>query len=175
MASLLATADEGYSFAGWTINGVEVSGGTEIDMEMIGPTTATASFTLNQYDLTTHAGIGGRIDGGVTYNHGDTVIVTALPDTGYSFDYWTLDGAEILGTETLEIEMIRDRNVSATFTLNTYTIVTQADTGGSIEGNGTFDYGSSVSLVALPDEGYSFAGWAIDGNSVAVVRRSVCK
>ena len=85
VASLLATADEGYSFAGWTIDGAEVSGGSEISLQMTGAKTATASFTFNQYDLVTSAGTGGTVSGAGTYDHGSVASLVATADEGYHF------------------------------------------------------------------------------------------
>ena len=92
MATLVATADVGYSFAGWTIDGAEVAGGPEIELEMTGAKTATASFTLNQYALTAHAGAGGTVSGAGTYDHGSMATLVATADEGYSFAGWTIDG-----------------------------------------------------------------------------------
>ena len=91
VASLVATADEGYSFAGWTIDGSEVSGGSEIDVEMTGAKTVTVSFSLNQYDLVTSAGTGGMVSGAGTYDHGSVASLVATADEGYSFAGWTID------------------------------------------------------------------------------------
>ena len=166
-AQLIATADEGYSFAGWTIDGVEVAGGPEMDLEVNGTKSVFASFVLNEYQLTHIPSIGGRIDGGVTYNHGETVIVTALPDIGYSFNYWTLDGVELSSSPSLEIEMTGPKAIFASFTLNQYELVASAGIGGTVSGAGTYDHGSVATLIAIVDEGYSFAGWTIDGAEVA--------
>ena len=38
-----------------------------------------------------------------------------------------------------------------------------AGTGGSVSGNGSFDHGSSATISATPETGYSFAGWTGDG------------
>ena len=104
----MATTDEGYSFAGWTINGAEVSGGTEIDVEMTGAQTVTALFSLNQYDLVTSAGTGGTVSGAGTYDHGSVVNLVATADEGYSFAGWTIDGAEISGGPEISLEMTGD-------------------------------------------------------------------
>ena len=105
VASLMATADEGYSFAGWTIDGAEVSGGTEISLQMTGAKTVTASFGLNQYDLVTHAGPGGTISGAGTYDHGSVAMLVATADEGYSFAGWTIDGTEVSGGTEIDVEM----------------------------------------------------------------------
>ena len=167
LATLVATADVGYSFAGWTIDGEEAAGGTEINLEVNGTKSVFASFVLNEYQLTHIPSIGGRIDGGVTYNHGETVIVTALPDIGYSFNYWILDGVELSSSPSLEIEMTGPKAVTASFTLNQYALTTSAGIGGTVSGAGTYAHGSVASLLATADEGYSFAGWTIDGVEVS--------
>ena len=41
----------------------------------------------------------------------------------------------------------------------TYSVVLKASTGGSVTGSGTFDEGESVTVTAIPSEGYMFAGW----------------
>ena len=105
VASLVATADEGYHFVGWTIDGAEVSGGSEIEVEMTGAKTVTTSFTLNQYDLVTSAGTGGTVSGAGTYDHGSVASLVATADEGYHFVGWTIDGAEVAGGTEIDVEM----------------------------------------------------------------------
>ena len=167
VASLVATADEGYSFAGWTINGAEVSGGTEIDVEMTGAKTVTALFSLNQYDLVTSAGTGGTVSGAGTYDHGSVASLVATADVGYSFAGWTIDGAEVSGGSEISLQMTGAKTVTALFSLNQYDLVTSVGTGGTVSGAGTYDHGSVARLVATADEGYSFAGWTINGAEVS--------
>ena len=123
MATLVATADEGYSFVGWTIDGVSVTGGTEISVEMTGAKTATASFTLNQYELVASAGIGGTVSGAGTYDHGSVATLVATVDEGYSFAGWTIDGAEVTGGTEISVEMTGAKTATASFTLNQYELV----------------------------------------------------
>ena len=123
----MATADEGYSFAGWTIDGAEVSGGSEIDVEMTGAKTVTASFGLNQYELITHAGTGGTVSGAGTYDHGSVASLVATADEGYSFAGWTIDGAEVSGGSEIDVEMTGAKTVTASFGLNQYELITHAE------------------------------------------------
>ena len=166
VASLVATVDEGYHFAGWTIDGTEVTGGTEIEVEMTGDVNATASFTLNQYELITHAGTGGMVSGAGTYDHGSVASLVASADEGYSFAGWTIDGAEVSGGSEIDVEMTGDVNATASFTLNQYDLLTSAGIGGTVSGAGTYVHGSVVNLLAAAEEGYHFAGWTIDGLEV---------
>ena len=166
VATLIATVDEGYSFAGWTIDGVAVTGGTEISVEMTGAKTATASFTLNQYELTASAGIGGTVSGAGTYDHGSVATLVATADEGYSFAGWTIDGVAVTGGTEISVEMTGAKAVTASFTLNQYELTTSAGIGGTVSGAGTYDHGSVATLIATADEGYSFSGWTIDGVAV---------
>ena len=170
VASLVASADEGYSFAGWTINGAEVSGGTEIDVEMTGAKTVTALFSLNQYDLVTSAGTGGTVSGAGTYDHGSVASLVATADVGYSFAGWTIDGAEVSGGSEISLQMTGAKTATALFSLNQYDLVTSVGTGGTVSGAGTYDHGSVASLVATADVGYNFAGWTINGSGIAGLR-----
>ena len=167
VARLVASADEGYSFAGWTIDGAEVSGGSEIDVEMTGAKTATALFSLNQYDLVISAGTGGTVSGAGAYDHGSVASLVATADEGYSFLGWTIDGAEVSDGSEIDVEMTGAKTATALFSLNQYELITHAGTGGTVSGAGTYDHGSVASLVATADEGYSFAGWTIDGAEVS--------
>ena len=49
---------------------------------MTGPKAVTASFTLNQYALTTSAGTGGTVSGAGTYAHGSVASLLATADEG---------------------------------------------------------------------------------------------
>ena len=62
----------------------------------------------------------------------------------------------------------QDLTVTATFsaipTTATYTVSVVNPTGGSISGAGTYDSGSSVTLIATADSGYSFSSWGGDAS-----------
>ena len=133
---MVATADEGYSFAGWTIDGAEVTGGSEISLQMTGAKTVTASFGLNQYELITHAGTGGTVSGAGTYGHGGVARLVASADEGYSFAGWTIDGAEVSGGSEIDVEMTGAKTATALFSLNQYDLVISAGTGGTVSGAG---------------------------------------
>jgi formylglycine-generating enzyme required for sulfatase activity len=77
----------------------------------------TASFALKTYSLTATA-----VDGSVTkspdktrYNHGETLTLEAVPNTGYSFTNWTGDLSG--GTNPATLAMDADKSVNAGFAL----------------------------------------------------------
>ncbi len=104
--TLTATANEGYTFTNWTVNGNVVSsaatGYTFIgwsdgvndnprEITVTGPAQYTANFSQNSYLITVTANPteGGTVSGGGTYNHGATVNLTATAATGYTFIGWS--------------------------------------------------------------------------------------
>jgi hypothetical protein len=95
-----------------------------------------------------------------TYEFGTIVELTAIPDTGWSFSHWSGD---LSGSENPEeITIDSDKEVTAHFTINEYTLTI------NIEGNGTvikdpeqeeYEYGTIVELTAVPGTGWSFSHW----------------
>jgi hypothetical protein len=54
----------------------------------------------------------------------------------------------------------------AFFALNTHTLTLKADGEGTVEGVGTFDYGTTATITAIPDANHHFVQWN-DGNKEA--------
>jgi len=105
---------------------------------------------------------------------GTPVTLTATPNAGSYFSGWS--GGGCFGTAPCVTTIDTAQNVTATFTLSSFTLTVTKD------GNGTgtiisspagifcntscstdFDYGTVVTLTAIPDPGCTFAGWSGDG------------
>ncbi len=120
-----------------------------------------------EHTLTYTASEHGSIDGTTpqTVSHGeDGTTVTAVPDTGCSFNSWS-DGVET--AERTDSSVTEDISVTANFNINQYTLTYSAGENGSISGSTsqTVDYGSDGSLVeAIPDDSYKFIEWS-DGST----------
>jgi len=166
VVTLTATADPGWTFAGWSGD----LGGTDnpADLVMDANKTVTATFTVDEYALTVNV-IG---DGSVsvdpdqtTYLYGDVVTLTATANLGSGFIGWSGD---LGGTDNpANLVMDGDKTVTANFALDSITLKYAAGAGGSLSGitEQTVQYGQSGSAVmAIPDTGYHFVEWS-DGST----------
>ncbi len=129
---------------------------------------ATMTLGTNKYSLTTSVaqGQGTITPGNGSYSENQSVIVTATPANGWLFDHWS--GALSGSTNPATVTMNANKTISAYFvqdTRNRYTITKQAAPGGSItqspEGSSLLE-GTSVTLTAVPNGGWTFGGWSGD-------------
>ena len=129
-----------------------------------------------QHTLKYSAGEGGFIDGvtNQTVEHGaDGSEVTAVADTGYHFTTWS-DGVATASRTDRGIS--EDLEVTASFSLNQYTLTYTAGDNGSIEGSAAqvVDHGADGETVtAVPLENYHFSTWS-DGVEYSEPHRPCC-
>ena len=157
---LTATPDEGYHFVEWS--GDASGSANPITITMDGDKNITANFAINTYSLSVNAtnGTVSKNPDQSTYGHGTTVELTATPNTGYNFVNWSGDASG--SANPLTITMDGNKNITANFDINTYTLTTSA-TNGTINRNpdqASYAYGTSVQLTAVPNTGYHFVSWS---------------
>jgi uncharacterized repeat protein (TIGR01451 family) len=125
--------------------------------------TIDASFAIDTFTLTYTAGVDGTISGTSpqTVNSGeDGTAVTAVPNSGYHFVNWS-DG--VLTTSRTDTNVQANINVTANFTINTYTLTYIANANGSISGTSpqTVNSGEDgTAVTAVPNSGYHFVNWS---------------
>ena len=110
----------------------------------------------------------GTVTGAGTYNYGDTATLSATPNTGYHFVKWTEGGYESFDNP-LSFTVKSDHNGVANFALDTHTISASANpvAGGTVSGDGTYNYDDTVTMGATPSNGYHFVNWTENGNEVS--------
>jgi uncharacterized repeat protein (TIGR02543 family) len=182
--TLIETPDGGFVFSGWggACSGTNVA----CTVELTGDTSVGAAWSQSSTPTTLTVSIAGSgtVEGGgidcagpatctQTVGAGATVSLTATPKEGYLFTGWT-GTSSCSGTgETCTLTMDVDRTVTATFTLAVPLTVAVSGNGavtggtGAINcGNGaticsaTFAQNATVTLVASPTTGATFAGWS---------------
>ena len=86
-----------------------------------------------------------------------TATLSAQNDYGYHFDHWSDGNTDNPRT----IHVTSDTTVTAIFARNSYTIALNSsdETLGSTNGGGTYLYGDTAVLVAIPVDHYHFLRW----------------
>jgi uncharacterized repeat protein (TIGR02543 family) len=183
--SLLAEAEGGYLFVGWTgdadtIDSVEAASTT---ITMNGDYSVTANFektTVTHYTLTV-AVSGSGLAGGVveqhTYAAGTVVSIVATSPCGYQFVNWTGDVDTIANVNSSQttLTMNGDYFITANFAriTVTYYTLTLAISGSGLTspavGQHTYAAGTVVPIHATPASGYGFINWTGNVGTVANV------
>ena len=141
------TAEYTYTFAGWTPDVVAVTSDATYK--------ATFTATKNSYTITWQNEDGSLIDQttveyGVVPTHTDPV-KQATAEYTYTFSGWT----------PAVVAVTSDATYKATFSsvVNVYTISVSA-VNGQVIGGGEYQYGATIDLTAIPNEGYVFDQWS---------------
>jgi uncharacterized repeat protein (TIGR02543 family) len=129
----------GYSFSGWDTGYTGITG----------TTTVTATYTINSYTVTFKDYDGTSLSTQSIDYLGDATAPSNPSRTGYSFSGWDTGYTGITGTTT----------VTATYTINSYT-VTFKDYDGTSLSTQSIDYLGDATAPSNPSRtGYSFSGW----------------
>ena len=163
----------GYNFIEWTENGNQVSTDLTYSFTVTGNRNLVAQFQLKSYTISVSANPtnGGTVNGGGTYNHGQSCTVTADDNSGYTFLRWTENGTQVSTNAIYTFTVTGPRTLVAQFQQQTYTITATANptNGGTatVSGNGTFTYNQQCTLTATPNSHYSFTNWKKGNNVVS--------
>lgn len=156
-STVKAVANTGYSFVNWTLAGVQVSTNANYSFVLNANTNlvanfraiVTGGFTLN---VVAQNGTVLRNPDKTSYNNGDSVILTATPNSGYNFTSWSGDATG--NNSPVTVIMNSDKNITANFA---YTGVTT--------GPGIINLGTAGDFVLLSKSGISTTGTTqINGN-----------
>ena len=95
------------------------------------------------------------------YGVGHVVILTATPSSGWMFDHWSGDLTGYVNPAS--ITMNANKTVTATFVQNHYTLTINVVGNGTVSknpNNGTYTYGTVVTLTATATAGWKFDHWS---------------
>jgi uncharacterized repeat protein (TIGR02543 family) len=171
--TVTATANPGYAFTNWTNNGVVVSTSASYQFTVAGNVGLVANFipvTAGKFavNLSSAPLPGGTTSGSGVYNAGSTVTVTAFPNNGYTFTNWTNNG--VIASVSSSFQFIVTGNTTLVANYKTIPssqlaviLSSNPAAGGTTTGSGSFNTGSSVTVNAIPNAGYSFVNWTNKG------------
>ena len=127
--------------------------------------------SINNYEITATANPtnGGTVTGAGSFAEGQTCTLIATPATGYTFTNWTKNGTVVSTNANYSFTVTAAAAYVANFTLNSYAITVSANptAGGTVSGAGTYNYGTSVTLRATANTGYTFTNWTKNGTAVS--------
>lgn len=168
VATVVATADTGYTFVNWVQDGQVVSSDPTYTFTVTADSTVKPVFSINSYTISLSSDGNGSVEGAGDYNFSSTATVTASPNTGYYFVNWTdEDGDEVSTSATYSFTVSGASSLKANFARYSYNIGVTAGDNGSVTGKGIYYYGESITVKAKPETGYHFVNWTIDGNVVS--------
>jgi uncharacterized repeat protein (TIGR02543 family) len=115
---------------------------------------------------------GGNTTGGGTFASGTSVTVTATANSGYTFTKWTENGTQVSTNASYTFSLSANRSLVANFTQNTVSnfVVSTSSTpiaGGNTTGGGTYASGTSITVTATANSGYTFTKWTENGTQVS--------
>ena len=124
--------------------------------------------TIPQVVLSSLPIAGGTTSGAGTFAQGSAVTVTAIPNTGYGFTNWTENGVIVSTNSSYQLTMAGNKTLVANFSVQlTVALSSNPVAGGTTTGGGSFAPGSSVTVTAIPNTGYSFVNWTEGTNIVS--------
>jgi prepilin-type N-terminal cleavage/methylation domain-containing protein len=144
----------------------------------------TKGSTAGVYGIMVNSYVGGTMSnsGGTytkspnkgSYVYGDSVSLTATPNPGYTFSYWS--GCDSTNSNICNLTMNSTKTVYLYFTQTpqySLTVIKNPYEGGQYTSTPSlayYSYGTSVTLTAIPNSGYTVNGW----NGCNTFRGSTC-
>lgn len=160
--TLAVPTQTGYTFTGWSPEGVIASGSH-------GDKTFTASWTLNRYDVSFDSNDGSDVGLLEGVGFGETFDSPVAPvRSGYTFGGWFAD-SELNTAWNFDTDTMPDHALTmhAKWTANEYAITYHLEGGTNTSGNPSV-YTIESEEITLEDPtktGYTFAGW-LPGNTI---------
>ncbi len=158
LADVAAIAKSGYAFARWSDGEIENPRRLNVTQD----TVITAEFTEESVYYTVRVQSNddfmGKVVGGGVFKSGATAEIAAVAEDGYIFVKW--DDGITANPRTLSV--VQDTIIIAVFEEQRYTLTveTENEVEGHVIGGGTYKYGETVEIAAIPERGYYFEQWS---------------
>jgi uncharacterized repeat protein (TIGR02543 family) len=165
IGSLPSPTRTGYTFAGWNTaaNGSGATWTAATVYTTVGGSLLYAQWTVDQYTITFDSN-GGTVVAPITQDFGTTITAPTDPTReGYTFSGWSPAVPATMPAE--------NRTLTAQWNVDQYNVTVSVNppAGGSVNGAGTYDFGSPVSVQATAASGYEFVSWTEAGDPVSAL------
>ena len=172
VVTFTATAENGYEFSNWTLNGEVVGTQPTFTTTALSDMNVVANFKPKSYRVEITATVGGSVSGAGTgiYDFGTELQLTASPQIGYRLKEWLIDGATVLGASPsspqpanpLTLTVDGAKTVQAVFEPKPAFIPGDANGDGQVT---TFDITKVVSYILTGDaEGINLEAVDMNGD-----------
>ncbi len=160
LVTLNAVPATGYRFENYTdAAGNVLSEEASYSFNVVSDTVITANFVAKPYTVTLIADATmGTVTGAGEYAFGSEVVIEATSNDHYSFVQWSDD----VTTNPRTIVVNGDIELTALFSAEVINVSVIATDGGVVTGAGNYTYGETVTLNAVANNCYEFAGWSND-------------
>lgn len=157
-----------YTFDGWYSTSSLSSRLSDSTSCSLSNSSLYAKFSINSYKITVDPN-GGTWNSytsskTVTQYYNTTLSLGIPTRTGYTFNGWSKSGSGSLSGNTYTFGA-GTATITASWTINTYTLTVNSNGNGTVSGGGTYNWNSSATIKATPNEGYNFLGWKLNSNS----------
>ena len=152
----------GYTFQGWFTDAV---GGDRVKpsdkVKITEPTTLYAHWEINTFTISYELNGGTlEIENQTNYTVEDEFTLNNPTKTGYTFTGWTGSNGDVPQIEVTISNATGDKNYTANFVANTYTVTFDANGGTPKESSRVVTYGGPLEDFKKPSRtGYEFKGW----------------
>ena len=169
--TLTATPATGYTFINWTKNGQQVSANANYTFNVTESATYVAHFQPQSFTISVsgNPANAGTVTGGGTYTYGTSCTVTATPQQRYIFESWTENGVVVSTEQSYTFTVTADRTLVANFGMPMVEISASVNPAeaASVSGEGTYEYGATVTLTLDRNEDWAFQNWTENGEVVS--------
>jgi uncharacterized repeat protein (TIGR02543 family) len=163
VVQLTAIPATGYHFTGWSGSATGTTNPLNVTMNATKNITATFAIDVHTLTITALNGTVGLVPAGESYDYGTVVHLTATPATGYHFTGWTGDLTSTNNPDS--VVMTSGKNITAVFTINTYTLTTPVVGTGIVAKSPdlpVYPHGTVDTLTATAPKGWIFSAWSGD-------------
>ena len=158
-----AIANPGYAFTNWTQGATVVSSNANYTFTASVSRSLVANFVpVVQYSIAANAApaLGGSVVGAGTYNSGSNVTLTATPNAGYIFTHWTNGATVVSSNASYTFPAAANVTLVGHFAEGVEVLTDVSPAGaGTTTGGGSIASGTSTTLSATANAGFTFLNW----------------
>lgn len=165
---LEAVPDEGYRFAGWESDVLEISE-AQASLPLLAfqakeNTGVRAVFRAERFSINTRTSpLGtGTVTSGQIFDYGSKVSFEAKPDANHVFQAWTLDGKIVETEPVLQVDVREDASYVAVFAPKRYNVLASVypDYGGLTYGGGSYYWNDTARIGVYLYDSAVFRYWS---------------